>query len=112
MKFVIFLLILILTFTVSLPASASVCRKVDSHEICIVNIKRSAKNYWEYRASVSVDGTNSPMEVYNCRGKFKVQADGKVVQFMPKDVGEFICSFFEKQKRSYLASVRSQHYLL
>ncbi len=93
---VTFLLLLILSLLVALPATASVCRNYNGHRICILSIQRSAKNYWEYRASVSVDDIKTPIEVYNCRSHVKIQQDGTVVPFESKEPGELICSFFKK----------------
>lgn len=90
------LLLLILSFTIALPASASVCRNYNGHQICILSIQRSAKNYWEYRAAISVDGIKKPMEVYNCRAQVKIKQDGVIVLFEPQDPGDLICSFFKK----------------
>jgi len=77
-KHVAFVLLLILGLSVALPAKASVCRNCDNHRICILSIKRSAKNYWEYRAAISFDGIKTPIEVYNCRSEVKIQQDGTV----------------------------------
>ncbi|NDJ22357.1 hypothetical protein GS682_12075 [Nostoc sp. B(2019)] len=93
-KYVIFVLLLILSFSVALPSDASVCRNYDGQQICILSINRSAKNYWEYRATVSVNGVKRPIEVYNCREQVKVQQDGTVLPFEQKDPGKLICSFF------------------
>jgi hypothetical protein len=96
MRCVTFLLVLILSLSVALPALASVCRNYNGHRICILSIQRSAKNYWEYRAAVSVDDIKTPIEVYNCRSHVKIQQDGTVVAFSDKDPGDLICSFFKK----------------
>ena len=93
-KYITLVLLLILFSLVTLPAEASVCRNYQGHKICILSIKRSAKNYWEYRAVVSVDGVKRPTKVYNCRERVKVQQDGTVLPFEEKDPGEMICSFF------------------
>ncbi|MDZ8188173.1 MAG: hypothetical protein RMX96_25380 [Nostoc sp. ChiSLP02] len=93
------MLLLILSFSVSLPAYASLCRNYNDREICIVSISRSAKNYWEYRAAVSVDKVKTPIEVYNCRQRVKIQQNGTVVRFEPKSAGEMICSFFNSSGR-------------
>lgn len=93
---VTFLLLLILSLLVALPAAASVCRNYNGHRICILSIQRSAKNYWEYRASVSVDDIKTPIEVYNCRSQVKIQQDGTIVPFGYKDPGDMVCSFFKK----------------
>lgn len=96
MKYVALLLLLIILFSVVLPAEASVCHNYDGHKICILSIKRSAKNYWEYRAAVSVDGLTRPIEVYNCRNRVQIQQDGTILPFGQSDSGELICSFFKK----------------
>ncbi|WP_325078584.1 hypothetical protein [Sphaerospermopsis aphanizomenoides] len=75
---------------------ATVCKNYEGHKICILNIKRSAKKYWEYRAAVSVDAVKTPVEIYNCRGKFRVNKDGTVSQFTENSPGEMICNFFKK----------------
>ncbi|MEH1912366.1 MAG: hypothetical protein V7L05_13770 [Nostoc sp.] len=98
------MLLLILVFSVVDPAFASVCRNYADydglrHQICILSINRSAKNYWEYRAAVSGDGVKRPVEVYNCRERVKVQHDGTVLAFQQKDPGEMICSFFNSSGR-------------
>lgn len=95
-RYIVILLVLIFSFSVASPALATVCRNYEGHEICILSIKRSAKKYWEYRAAVSVDGVKTPVEVYNCRGRFKVQKDRSVLQFTQHSPGEMICSFFKK----------------
>jgi hypothetical protein len=96
MKYVVFVLLLVISLAVAFPALASVCRNWDDHQICIVDIKRSAKNYWEYRAAVSIDGVKRPIEVYNCRSRVKVLQDGTALPFEHNDPGELICSFFKK----------------
>ncbi|OUL28874.1 hypothetical protein [Nostoc sp. 106C] len=90
------LLLLILSFSVALPAAASVCRNYNGHHICILSIQRSAKNYWEYRVAMSVDGIKEPIKVYNCRSQVQIQQNGTVVPFQYKDPGELICGLFKK----------------
>ncbi len=94
MKYVAFLLVTILFLLIALPASASLCGNRNGHKICILSIKRSAKNYWEYRAEVSVDKVKQPMKVYNCRDRIQVEHDGVVIPFQHNDPGHFICSYF------------------
>lgn len=97
MKYIVLvLLLLILSFSLALSANASVCRNYDGHQICILSIKRSAKKYWEYRASVSIDGVKTPIEVYNCRDRIKIQKDGTTLLFQPQAPEEMICSFFQQ----------------
>ena len=94
-KFIALLLFLTLSFGVALPAEASFCRNFNDRSICILSIKRSAKNYWEYRASVSVNGVERPIEVYNCRDRVRIRKDGVVVPFEPDGPGQIICNFFK-----------------
>jgi hypothetical protein len=103
MKYIIFVLLLILNFFAASPAFASVCRNYDvydglrlRHQICILSINRSAKNYWEYKVAVSVDGDKRPTEVYNCRERVRVRQNGTILPFEQKGPGEMICSFFNK----------------
>jgi hypothetical protein len=95
-KFIDVLLCLALSLAVTFPAEAAFCRQSSDRLICIVSIKRSAKNYWEYRASVSVDGIKRPIEVYNCRDRIRIRKDGAVVPFESDGAGELICHFFQK----------------
>ena len=96
-KYIAFVLLLISFFSIALPANASVCRNYGGREICILDIKRSAKNYWEYRASVSIDGMKKPIELYNCRRRSTIKKDGTVVPFTENDPGQLICSFFNNK---------------
>jgi len=94
MKYLAILFLLtLLIFTQ--PAHASNCRIVNDQKICIVEIKRSAKNFWEYRASVSVNGIVTPIEKYNCRSRLKIKNDGTTLPFAENSAGDLICSFFK-----------------
>lgn len=101
-KYLAFLIVFILTFRVMLPAEAYTCRNYKGHQICILNIKRSAKNHWQYRALVSVDGVKTPIETYNCRDGHllrehpSIENSGQVMPFAKDDVRQVICSFFKK----------------
>jgi hypothetical protein len=74
-KSLILTLLLTLSWLVAFPAEASFCRSLNDRSICILSIKRSAKYHWEYRAAVSINGIKSPVEIYNCRDRFKIQQD-------------------------------------
>jgi hypothetical protein len=93
---IIYFIVLVLFFSLVSSAEASVCRNYQGHEICIISIKRSAKNYWEYRAVVSVDGVKRSLEVYNCREQNKVEEDGTIVPFDDIDPGKLICRYFQR----------------
>lgn len=96
----LFLLIL-LFISITLPVQAAPCRTMNDHEICILTIKRSAKNYWEYRAKVQVDGEVRPMQVYDCRKKIAIQ-DNKVLELFEQDgTAEVVCSFFKPPRDAF-----------
>ncbi|MGB3187923.1 MAG: hypothetical protein WBB43_00680 [Limnoraphis sp.] len=90
------LLLLLLLLTFSQPAQASLCRTVNENIICILSIKRSAKYHWEYRASVSINGKKTPVELYNCRRRTKIESSGKTKRFDKNGAGELICSLLEQ----------------
>ena len=96
-KYLIFSIVLLIFFFAFVqPAAASFCRNYNGNNICILSIKRSAKNYWEYRAEVSINGRRKPLEIYNCRTEEKMQKNGKLVKFQPNGAGKLICSFLNK----------------
>lgn len=87
----------ILLMAIALPVhAANICRTINQHQICILDIKRSAKNYWEYRATVSLDGERKPEEVYNCRDRTTIQEDGTVVRFESDGAGAMICRLLNR----------------
>jgi peptide chain release factor 3 len=59
----------VLLIAPSLPAEAVPCRQIHGESVCIAEIKRSAKNHWEYRVSVQSGSRRSPLEIYNCRDR-------------------------------------------
>ncbi|AFZ32050.1 hypothetical protein Glo7428_3581 [Gloeocapsa sp. PCC 7428] len=93
----VFVLLLLLTLLLMSASWASMCRSYGGHQICIISIERSAKNYWEYKAAMSVDGVKQPIAIYNCRDRLKLQ-DKKSVQFSDNDPGYLICSFFKNHQ--------------
>jgi hypothetical protein len=86
-----FALSLSIAFSISLPAAAAFCRTSGERTICILEIKRSAKNHWEYRAAVKVNGEERPIEVYNCRDRVRIQQDGTAIPFQSNGAGDLIC---------------------
>ncbi|HIK32329.1 MAG TPA: hypothetical protein IGS17_05680 [Oscillatoriales cyanobacterium M59_W2019_021] len=93
------LLVSLFSFSFSVPDKPLICREENAHQICIFRIKRSAKNYWEYRAWVSIDDRPRPMETYNCRDRSVMRSDGTRVSFGAIDPIDVVCSFFEKLSR-------------
>jgi hypothetical protein len=51
-------------------------------------------NSWQPYVAMSFVRVKAPVEIYNCRAKFKVNKDGTVLQFRENSPGEMICSFF------------------
>jgi hypothetical protein len=76
------------------PANAEFCRQVDGHRICIVSIKRSAKNYWQYQAKVSTDGIEQPIASYDCRERSITDRDGNMSSFRSRKDGKIVCSLY------------------
>ncbi|PAX59420.1 hypothetical protein CK510_07160 [Brunnivagina elsteri CCALA 953] len=91
------ILSLLLSFPVAPAAQAFTCRNYNSHKICILNIKRSAKNYWEYRASVIIDSVKTPVELYDCHQRVPISYERvkhpTTIAFGKDDAGELICNF-------------------
>ena len=89
------ILSILLIFGGIAPAKSLGCRTVNGQLICLLDVKRSAKNYWEYRATVSINGIKQPMVIYNCRDRSKITFDGQVVPFVTEPMGELICSLLK-----------------
>jgi hypothetical protein len=69
----------------------NLCRTIEHHEVCIMSIKRSAKNFWEYQAAISIDGKRGRSEPYNCRSQYKTDADGRLERFGKDSIGSLVC---------------------
>lgn len=73
------------------------CRDRNGERVCILQLKRSAKNYWEYRAKVSIDGQKQrAKEIYNCRDRTLTRKGKYPIPFKSNSPGELICSLFQK----------------
>lgn len=89
-------LLLLVSWPAPNPAPAAwACRQIDGHEVCIVDLRRSAKNYWEYWAVVQVDGVMRSPELYNCRDRTRFQADGNGTPLASDGMGWFVCRLFK-----------------
>ena len=99
-RFLLIVAIFAIAFTLNLawvsPARAAICRQQRNNRICIVSIKRSAKYYWEYRASVRVNDQTYPIEIYNCRRKVRIKSDKTSVLFIENGPGYLICNTLSK----------------
>jgi hypothetical protein len=89
-------LVLVLWLVGTIPVRAEFCRQVDSHRICILSIKRSAKNYWQYQAVVSTDGVEQPFANYDCRERLITEPDGNMAAFRTRPAGAFVCSLYRR----------------
>lgn len=96
-------LLLVLIGTIGLPglstnlsASAAPCRTLHQQTVCIQEIKRSAKYFWEYRVTLQIDGKTQPLAIYNCRDRLTIQQDGSIIPFEPAGIGEFICKVLQR----------------
>jgi hypothetical protein len=94
-KYLVFLGLFISIFLFPLPADATVCRNFQGQQICILNIQRSAKKYWEYRVTVGIDGVAQPVEIYNCRSRYRVTQGKVIVSFQQDDMGSLICKMLK-----------------
>lgn len=93
------LLLLLLVFWLGFApiANADMCRDRHGHQVCILKLKRSAKNYWEYRARVSIDGKKQvEREIYNCRDRTLTRKGKYPIPFKDNSPGELVCSLFQK----------------
>ena len=99
----LFLLLLLLFWLGFIPtADAAMCRDRNGQQVCILKLKRSAKNYWEYRAKVSVDGEKQKYyEIYNCRAQTLTRKGKYPIPFKPNSPGELVCQTFQKQNNTY-----------
>jgi hypothetical protein len=75
-------------------AAPLTCRPYHDREVCIDRIKRSAKNYWEYRVNLTIDGQKQPEDLLDCRHYQRIDRDGFIEPFSAHDVGRFVCRYF------------------
>lgn len=73
-------------------AQAAICRHLGDKEVCIVEIRRSAKYYWRYRVTLSVDGKQRDREIYNCRDRLRISAQGDRIPFQSPGIGDLVCN--------------------
>jgi hypothetical protein len=78
------------------PARAAFCRQVEDRRICIINIERSAKNYWQYQAAVSINGVRQPAASYDCRDRLITDPDGNMSSFRSRKDGNIVCSLYRR----------------
>lgn len=90
----IILLALISLNTLGLPSTVLaskplLCQPIENHQVCVLSIKRSAKNFWEYRVQLSVDGEPQAKERYDCRRTLRPLATDQKPS--PQQLHWFVC---------------------
>jgi hypothetical protein len=94
LKLIIGLFLVMLSFGWTLPVNATTCRQIDNHQVCLINIKRSAKYYWEYRVILSIDGKKKPMQIYDCKQDQVIYREGQITILQNAGIRSWICSLF------------------
>ena len=74
-KYLILIIFIFASFLIAPKTEANICKFWSGHQVCVLRIKRSAKYYWEYRTTLSVDGKKQPEIVYDCRYFSYLQPD-------------------------------------
>ena len=100
------LLLLLISWFGFVPAAhADMCRDRFGQKVCILKLKRSAKNYWEYRATVSLDGEKQrDKEIYNCRDRTLTRKGKYPIPFKANSPGELVCKTFQTRTNFYKPS--------
>ncbi|MEM6519887.1 MAG: hypothetical protein AAF722_11235 [Cyanobacteria bacterium P01_C01_bin.70] len=77
------------------PAQAGNCYRYHGHEICLNQVKRSAKYHWRYRVQATVDGEQQPLTRYNCRDRTQTPLvgpqKGRTQKFTALGMGDRLC---------------------
>ncbi|MEL4897298.1 hypothetical protein [Crocosphaera sp. Alani8] len=97
LKKIIILGLIVTNWLMIVPtAKGDFCRQINGEQICITKIKRSAKNYWEYRAAVKINKETRPIEIYNCRQRHRITQEGNIIPFKSDGIGKWICGTLNK----------------
>lgn len=82
------------------PAQARSCHQVAQHQICLDQVKRSAKYHWRYRVKAVVDGKPQPLTRYNCRDRTRTPLagiqKGITTKFASSSVGDTVCKLVDR----------------
>ena len=97
-QFALALVPLIATILIWVPpvlaGAPLLCQTIEGHEVCLVSIKRSAKNFWEYRVQLRVDGRVRAKERYDCRRTLRPLPQPP--QPSPQALHELVCSLTQR----------------
>jgi hypothetical protein len=96
----VLLLALVWVASLAFPATAAQCQSIAGQEVCVLNLRRSAKHYWEYWTLLSIDGVKQPERIYDCR----VFAKGRSPNIPPEltaetvkveSIGSLVCRLYK-----------------
>jgi hypothetical protein len=79
-----------------LSAQAATCSVVDGQSVCIHNLQRSAKNYWEYRVQFKIAGIVQPIEIYDCLNRRKSTISGHWEPLVGNSQDALACRLFRR----------------
>jgi hypothetical protein len=79
----------------ALPSFAATCLQSDGHQLCLLKIERSAKRYWEYWATVQIDGVTQPKTVYDCRYRVTIAPNQTRTRFSETGIGPLVCRLYK-----------------
>ncbi|NJK28339.1 MAG: hypothetical protein HC925_07540 [Coleofasciculaceae cyanobacterium SM2_3_26] len=87
------------------PAAADYCFGRGDRQICLTDVRRSAKHPWEYWVvrwdTNSAKGDSSKerkvREVYNCRDRLRTTQAGETVRFQTDDPQAEFCRVLQKR---------------
>lgn len=91
----LFLLILVFWLIATPGVKAATCQSVTGKQVCIENIKRSAKYYWEYRVNLIIDNQKQSTRVYNCRDHYYTLPDRTKVYYQQNaPLAKLVCRLY------------------
>lgn len=91
----LFLLILILWLIATPGVKAATCQSLTGKQVCIENIKRSAKYYWEYRVTLNIENQKQATRIYNCRDRYYTLPDRTQVYYQQNDpLARLVCRLY------------------
>lgn len=91
----LFLLILVFWLIATPGVKAATCQSITDKQVCIETIKRSAKNYWQYRVNLTIDNQKQVTRVYNCRDRYYTLPDRTQVYYPQNDpLAKSVCRLY------------------
>jgi hypothetical protein len=94
-RLVVGLMLVLLGGWMSPVAAAPACRMVNQESVCLLDIRRSAKYHWEYRATVQVGDRAPVREIYDCRDRRQRRSDGPWMPIQAGGTGDYVCRLLQ-----------------